>query len=138
MRRLAVRRGDSGWTVEERWTSRGLKPYFNDSVVHKGCVYGIDGHLLACMDLGEGSRRWKDGRYGNGQVLLLEAQDLLVVLSEQGEVALVEASPSGFQEVARVPAIQGKTWNHPALVGDVLLVRNSEEMAALRLASAGR
>src|SRR5262249_41848252 len=97
MRRLAVAYGASGWTVQERWTSAGLKPYFNDSIVHKGHAFGFDGSLLACIDLEDGKRKWKDGRYGNGEIILLSDQDILLVLSEQGELALVAATPDGFK-----------------------------------------
>jgi outer membrane protein assembly factor BamB len=137
-RRLSVARGSAGWTVEERWTSTGLKPYFNDLVVHKGHAFGFDGSILACIDLQDGRRIWKGGRYGNGQLVLLADQDALLVLSEEGELALVGATPDQFREIARFPALEGKTWNHPVLVGDVLLVRNGQEMAAVRLALAGR
>jgi len=137
-RRLDVRHGSDGWSVEERWTSNGLKPYFNDFVVHKGHAFGFDGSILACIDLEDGTRKWKGGRYGNGQLVLLPEQDLLLVLSEEGELALVGATPDQFREVARFKAIEGKTWNHPAVVRDVLLVRNGEEMAAFRLSFAGR
>ena len=132
-RRIAATHSPRGWTVEERWTSIGLKPYFNDFVVHEGHAFGFDGRILACIDLKDGQRKWKGGRYGNGQLVLLTDQDMLLVLSEEGELALVRATPDQFTEVARFPAIKGKTWNHPVLVGDILLVRNGEEMAAFRL-----
>jgi outer membrane protein assembly factor BamB len=137
-RRLAVTGGASGWTVAERWTSIGLKPYFNDFVVHQGFAYGFDGNILACIDLADGTRKWKGGRYGNGQMVLLADQNLIMVLSEEGEFALVNANPAGFKELARIQVLDSKTWNHPVVVGDLLLVRNGEEMAAYRLPVVGR
>jgi outer membrane protein assembly factor BamB len=137
-RRVAVAHGSGGWAAEERWTSNGLKPYFNDFVVHKGHAFGFDARILACIDLKDGARKWKGGRYGSGQLVLLSDQDLLLVLSEEGELALVNATPDQFTEIARFKAIEGKTWNHPVLIGNLLLVRNGEEMAAFRLSLAGQ
>ena len=137
-RRISVAHAPGGWTVEERWTSTGLKPSFSSFVVHKGHAFGFDGRILACIDVENGERKWKGGRYGHGQLVLLPDQDLLLVLSEQGELALVRATPDQFTELARFPAIEGKTWSHPVLVGDVLLARNGQEMAAFRLSLAGR
>ncbi len=133
IRRLAVAHGSGGWTVEERWTSNGLKPSFSSFVIHQSHAFGFDGSILACIDVADGKRKWKGGRYGQGQLVLLPEQDLLLVLSEQGELALVNAASDKFTELARFPAIKGKTWNHPVLIGDVLLVRNGQEMAAFRL-----
>jgi outer membrane protein assembly factor BamB len=138
IRRLAVAYVSGGWTVQERWTSTGLKPYFNDFVVHDGHAYGFDGSILSCIDLADGQRKWKGGRYGSGQLVLLPEQGLLLVISEEGELVLVSASPDQFREISRFAAIDGKTWNHPVLVKDVLLVRNGQEMAAFRLAVTGR
>lgn len=76
----------SGLDATVVWTSRNLKPDFNDLVVHEGMAFGFDGAILACIDLKDGSRRWRKGRYGKGQVLLLEDSRLLLVISEMGEL----------------------------------------------------
>jgi outer membrane protein assembly factor BamB len=136
LHRIAVAHGPTGWTAEERWNTNGLKPYFSDFVVHNGRAFGFDGNILSCIDLKDGKRVWKGGRYGSGQLVLLADQDVLLVLSEEGELALASAATDQFKELARFPGIEGKTWNHPVVVGDVLLVRNGEEMAAFRLALA--
>jgi outer membrane protein assembly factor BamB len=135
MRRLAVANGPDGWKAEERWSSFGINPYFNDFVVHKGHAFGFNGSSIACIDLKDGERKWKGGSYGAGQLILLPDQDLLLVLAEEGDLALVSATNDQFKELGRVKAIQGKTWNHPVLVGDIVLVRNGQEMAAFRLAA---
>ncbi len=136
VRRVSLTHGAGGWTAGEGWTSIGLKPYFNDFVLTKDYAFGFDGSSLACIDLKNGERKWKGGSYGHGQIVLLADQELLLVISEEGELALVKAAPDQFTELARFKAIQGKTWNHPVLVGHVLLVRNGEEMAAFRVSPA--
>lgn len=132
LQRISVSQESGAWTIREHWKSTRLKPNFNDFVIHKGHAYGFEGPALACLDLEDGQRKWKAGRYG-GQVLLLADQDLLIVLTEKGDLALVEASPKKHNVLAQMPAIEGKTWNHPVMTGDLLLVRNTQEMAAFRL-----
>ena len=132
-RRISVSHGAGAWNVEERWTSRGLKPYFNDLVVHQGLAFGFDGRILSCIDLETGERKWKGGRYGNGQLVLLQDSDVLLVTSEDGELALVSATPDKYTEIAKMRIFESKTWNHPVIVRDLLLVRNGEEMAAFKL-----
>ena len=94
-------------------------------------MYGLDDGILTCVNLEQGNREWKEGRYGHGQILLMD--ELLLIQAESGEVVLVEISPEKPRERARFQALQGKTWNHPALFGDLLLVRNDQEAACYRL-----
>ncbi len=119
--------------ARELWTSRWLKPDFNNFVIHNGMIYGFDGAILTCVDLKAGERQWKGGRYGKGQLLLLKDSDLLLVLGEKGELILVKADPTEHQELARIQALNGKTWNHPVVVGDRLYVRNFQEAGCWQL-----
>lgn len=137
IRRVSVTHAQNEWSVKELWTSDEMKVNFNDFIIHKGFAYGFDGPNLACIDIKDGKRTWKGNQY-RGWLLLLSDQDLLLILSEKGELALVSATPEQFRELARIPALQGKTWNHPAFAGDVLLIRNAEEMIAYRLKLAGK
>lgn len=136
IRCVGIRQEAGNWSFEEKWTSAQMKPNFNDFAVHKGHAYGFNGNMLVCIDLETGERNWRGSRYG-GQVMVLADQDLLLVLSEKGEVALVEANHEKFREVASMDAIEGKTWNHPAMAGELLLVRNTQEMAAFMLSPSG-
>jgi outer membrane protein assembly factor BamB len=137
LRRLTVGQGSGGWTTQERWTTEDMNPWFNDFVVHKGYAFGFDGSSLVCVNLEDGKLKWRGKRYGYGQLVLLPEQDVLLILSEQGELALAKATADQFTEIAHFPGLEGKTWNHPVLVGNVLLVRNDHEMAAFKLSSEG-
>ena len=89
-----------------------MKNKLSSSVLLDGYVYGLDEGILACVDVATGRVAWKSGRYGHGQLLL--AGDRLVITTETGELALVRAVPTGLEELARVPGIDGRTWNVPA------------------------
>ena len=132
-RRIDLAVSDDGLTASERWTSMRLKPDFNDFVVHRGYAWGFDNRILTCIDLDSGKARWKGGRYGKGQLMLLSAPELLLVLGEKGQLVLVPADPSGHRELARIQALSGKTWNHPVVTNDRLFVRNAQEAACWRL-----
>ena len=117
--------------AREIWRNKNLKNKFTSSVLWQDHIYGLDEDILVCLDARTGERKWKDGRYGYGQLLL--ASGLLVILSGDGDLALVKASPESQQEVVRMRAIAGKTWNHPAIEYGKLLVRNAVEMACFQI-----
>jgi outer membrane protein assembly factor BamB len=122
---------EGGFRARAVWESRNLKSRFNSAVLHEGYLYGFDESIFACIDARTGERKWKGGRYGYGQVLL--AGGHLIILTESGQVALLRATPNRHEELARFSAIEGKTWNVPAISGGKLFVRNSREMAAFDL-----
>ena len=121
------------YTATKVWENTAMKNKFNSSVLSNGYVYGLDEGILSCLDVKTGERKWKGGRYGYGQVIL--ASGHLIVISDTGELALVKASPDQYSEVARFAAIQGKTWNYPAISGGRILVRNSNEMASFNISA---
>ncbi len=133
LKRVRVRHDGSTWSTNEVWAARSISPYFNDLVVHKDHLYGFDGPFFTCANLEDGKRRWRVRGYDTGQVLLLADQDLLLVLSEQGDIALVAATSEEHRELSRIHAIDGKTWNHPVVAHDRLYVRNGEEAACYEL-----
>ena len=129
-----VARADGTFDVRELWRDkRILRTKFTNVVLHGGHAYGLDEGILECVELASGRVLWKEGRYGHGQILL--AGELLLVVAEEGEVLLIAARPDRANEVlGRFQALEGKTWNNPALAGELLVVRNAEEMAVWRLA----
>jgi outer membrane protein assembly factor BamB len=128
---IEITRSADGFEVHEVWRNIRMKNQFSSSVVQDGFIYGLDEAILACVDAATGELRWKGGRYGYGQVIL--ASGHLIVLTEDGDLALVLATPHGHREIVRFPALEGKTWNVPAMSDGILLVRNLNEMAAYDL-----
>jgi outer membrane protein assembly factor BamB len=126
------RDSEDRWTVSELWKdSSVLKTKFTNVVVNDGYAFGLSDGILECVDLSNGQRMWKSKRYRHGQIMLV-GQYLLIV-AEDGSVAIGAASPKEFVEAYRFQAIEGMTWNNPALAGNLLLVRNGEQAACYRL-----
>jgi outer membrane protein assembly factor BamB len=128
---LELTKDGDRFTVREVWRNIRMKNRQSSSVLRNGFIYGLDEGILACIDASTGELKWKGGRYGHGQLLL--AGEHLIVVTEEGELVLVPATPEKLQEVARVAAIEGETWNVPAMADGILLVRNMRQMAAFDL-----
>jgi outer membrane protein assembly factor BamB len=123
---------NGAWSASRVWQSRRMKAKFANLVQRDGFLYGLDDGVLACLDLKDGSQKWKEGRYGHGQGLLI--QDLFLLMAEAGELVLLQPQPDAPHELHRFRVFESKTWNPIALSGDLLLVRNDREAAALKLA----
>jgi len=131
--RLEVRKQEGQWRIDEAWSSDQLCPSFNDCVVLGNGVFGFNQALFTCLDLATGRRKWQGGHYGFGQAVLMKAPAQIVVAAENGDAALLRAGTESFEEIARLPVLKGKTWNHPVVVGNRLFMRNGKVAVCLRL-----
>jgi outer membrane protein assembly factor BamB len=131
---VRVEEKEGKWEVTREWKSMSLKAKFAPIFVKNGYIYGLDDGIFTCVELETGQRRWKDGRYGHGQGLLVGGQILLT--SEKGELVLIEPDEEELVELARFQVFSDKTWNPPALVGDEILMRNDKEAACVQLSMA--
>ncbi len=134
---LDITKSDAGYTVTSRWERPNkFKLKFNSGIHHDSHIYGLDEGVLSCFDLSTGKRTWKKGRYGYGQILMVKhapKAPRLIILTEQGDIALLDISPETMTELARFPAIEGKTWNHPVLRDGRIYLRNDTEAACYDL-----
>ncbi len=128
---LQVAKKGDAFEVSKIWKKLQMKTKFSNVCIKDGYAYGLDEGRLACVEVATGTRKWRGTNYGYGQNLL--AGDHLLVQAERGAVALVEATPDRFREVARLKALRHKTWNNPALAGEYLLVRNDREAVCFRV-----
>ena len=128
---FSVTQDNGVFKAERLWKNNRMKNKFASSILHDGFIYGLDESIFSCMNPENGERVWKGGRYGYGQFLF--ASGHIVLITERGDLVLMKATPDGHQELARAPAIEGKTWNAPAMSDGFLLVRNAAEMACYDL-----
>ncbi|MFP5286902.1 MAG: PQQ-binding-like beta-propeller repeat protein, partial [Thermoanaerobaculia bacterium] len=115
--------------VVEVWRSKDMKNQFSSSVLHNGVIYGFDNATLKAMDAATGAERWKQRGFGHGSLIL--AGGHLVVLSDRGKLALVQATPEAYRELGTAQVLEGKCWTAPSLADGRLYVRNEEQLIAL-------
>lgn len=128
---VEVTKDSPNWNATAVWTSNHLKSKLSNFVCQGDAVFGLDNGLLTCISLVDGRRLWKKGRCGHGQMLLVGST--LLIQAESGDIVLVAAESKAYREIARFKALDDKTWNHPTLVGKLLIVRNDREAAAYEL-----
>jgi len=119
------------WRAKQVWKSIRMKSKFGTLIHLDGFVYGLDDGALACIDAATGELKWKGDRYGHGQMMLVGK--LILLMAESGDIVLLEPDPTEQRELTRHKVFTAKTWNPPALAGDLLFIRNDREAACLRL-----
>lgn len=117
-------------SATEVWSNSKMKTQFNSVTPLGDTLIGLDDGPLACIDM-TGKRLWKEGKFGNGQHLLVG--DLALIQSEPGPVYLAKVSRESCQQLATLNALSAKTWNYPTLAGRYLIVRNDREAACYEL-----
>ncbi|MDE2681054.1 MAG: PQQ-like beta-propeller repeat protein [Verrucomicrobiota bacterium] len=129
---IEIKKAGNTFSAKLMWKNKNLKNKFTSSVLHKGHLYGLDdgdgdnAAYLVCINTQTGEEQWRGENYGHGQLLL--AQGHLIIQCENGDLALTKATPESHQQIARLPALAGKTWNNPALANGRLYVRNDQQM----------
>lgn len=131
--RLEVTKQNGQWHIDETWSTDNLCPAFNDFFVLDGQVYGFNQALFTCLDVHTGERKWEGGHYGFGQAVLIKSSAQIIVAAENGDAVLLRAGRQRPEEIARLPVLNGKTWNHPVVVGNRLFMRNGKVAVCLML-----
>ncbi len=130
---LEIKSVDGRTNARTVWTSRFIKNHFSSSLLLEDHIYGFDRSTLQCVSAATGELLWSQRGFGRGS--LIAAGGMLYVLGESGTLALVEATPAGYREKGRFPALSGRSWTAPALAGGRLYLRNLKEMACIDLPS---
>ena len=131
---IRIVRQDGEFQSEEVWSERLMRNHFNTSVLVDGHLYGFDNGTLRCLDAASGEKRWAKRGFGKGSVV--SSGGLLFVLSDAGLVALVDASPEGFEERGRSQIMEGRSWTAPSLADGRLYLRDFDEIVSLDIRGA--
>ncbi len=128
--------GEDGFRAESVWQTGTLRNQLNSSVLVEDHVYGFDVGILKCVDARTGEEKWQARGFQRGS--LIAADGHLIVLGEEGRLALVEATPAGYRERASAQIMTGRSWTVPTLAAGRLYLRNQSEMLCLDMIGQNR
>ena len=128
---IRLLQADKQFAAEKVWESSEMKNLINSSGCFENHIYGFDMGFFKCFDASTGEEKWKAGGFQKGS--LIAADGHLIVLGENGKLALVEATPEEYREVASVKILRGKCWTIPTLANGKLYLRNQKEMVCLNI-----
>ena len=117
----------AGGTPKQLWETRTMRNHFNTCILSGGHLFGNDENTLRCLDARSGAEKWALRGIGKGGLIM--ADGLLIVLSERGELILLDADPLKLTERSRSSILSGTCWSHPTLAGGCLYARSHEGTA---------
>jgi outer membrane protein assembly factor BamB len=129
---------DNGGSYSSKmiWRKNGKLPnHWSTPIVKDGYLYGMFSFKeygkgsLKCVDIRTGEEKWAKPGFGPGNVIL--SGDLVIALSDAGELALVKASTGSYQEVARAKVLSGKCWTTPVLSDGRIYARSTTQAVCL-------
>jgi outer membrane protein assembly factor BamB len=126
-----------GFSAEQAWHQPAniLANHWSTPVYSQGYVYGISGQAqygkapLVCVEAATGKVMWSKPGFGPGGCTLVD--DCVLILSDAGDLVLVKATSSDYQEVARSHVLAGKCWNVPSISNGRIYARSTREGASL-------
>jgi outer membrane protein assembly factor BamB len=134
-RALELRQSGGKTTVKELWRNQRLQSHFGTVIRHGDYAYLSSGHngpaFMTCVNLRSGEVAWQQRGFAKAQ--LLGADDKLILLDEDGTLALIEATPKEFRVLAKMPLLQHLSWTAPTLSGPNLYLRDRKVLMALDL-----
>lgn len=132
---LRIESDSGGFSVTRVWESRRMKNHFGTSVLVGDYLYGFDNAILKCIEARTGKEQWKHRGYGKGA--LMYADGHLLLMSDNGRLALAKATPDGFEEKAGAQVLDGRSWTMPTLANGRVFVRDMRKIVCLDLRSGG-
>jgi outer membrane protein assembly factor BamB len=113
-----------GKTLTEIWKNKNMRNHFNNCVLWQDNLYGFDADQFRCIDFKTGAVKWTQKGLGMGSVMIADGK--LIVLGDKGTLAIVDAAPDSYKEIARANVLGGLCWTVPVLSGGKIFCRNHE------------
>lgn len=134
-RALELRQASGKTTVTERWAVNRVRVHIGTIMRIGDMAYMSSGDFgpafLSAVNTKTGAVAWQDRTFARAQ--LVHADNKLILLDEDGTLALVAVSPQGMKVLARAQILEHRAWTPPTLVGRTLYVRDRRTIAAYDL-----
>ena len=132
---FSITRDEDGFGVETVWDNNSIRHSYNSPVFHDGYLYGHSSRFLTCVDVATGKSAWKSRTPGDGYTILVD--DYVVVLTREGSVHLIEATPEAYREVAATEVFEDLAWSPPSFSGGRVYARSLGSLAAVSFSNGG-